>query len=432
MLWALLFVILLFVPGLARAQSTPPQRVVRTYIPPDQLVSFLPSTPFSQFVEFLNPIFTRVTGKEIIDPESRSNPIGIAISGMHFMDAFELVLQFNGLRYRETEKYFIVESPPDPQAGAVTAATAVSNAPAGQVQGASAEGLATLSTREIQINAVLFDVNHTKARELGIDWNALFGTTGGSSGGGSGGFTLHTGRYNTADGVITIPDEMSFTKLTQLFRVLETEGVGQTVANPQVTVQSGEKGHIQIGSDVPIQTRDFAGNTITQMISTGIIVDVTPTLISQSVDGDSTQVLDFIHLNVHVEKSGSRVSAAGPVIDRNNADTQVLLLPGEQTVIGGLYSTDETVDRRGIPILKDLPGWFFGLRYIFGHQSKTLVQKELLIVLQADLLEPLEARAEQPFDSNLLEKHQEQSRETIGRVSEQAAKGVKFPGKSLN
>ncbi|WP_369407484.1 hypothetical protein [Rhodothermus marinus] len=44
------------------------------------------------------------------------------------------------------------------------------------------------------------------------------------------------------------------------------------------------------------------------------------------------------------------------IIDRNTADTQVLLLDGEQTIIGGLYSTRESISRKGIPFLKDLPG----------------------------------------------------------------------------
>lgn len=98
-------------PGLS--QDRPPQRVMRTYVPPDQLVSFLPTTPLNQFFELLNPIFQRVTGKQIVDPEERTDPIGVSISGMHFFDAFELVLQTKGLTYRETDKFFIIEKAPE-------------------------------------------------------------------------------------------------------------------------------------------------------------------------------------------------------------------------------------------------------------------------------------------------------------------------------
>ncbi len=417
--------LLLSLPVGVQAQDSPPQRMIRTYIPPDQLVSFLPSTPFDQFVAFLNPIFERVTGKQIVDPESHSDPIGISISGMHFYDAFELVLDYNVLSYRETDKFFIVEPAVEPE----VAVAAAGEVPTVATQGAAKSGSipATLGSREIQINAVLFDLNLTKARDLGIDWNVFFGpntSSGGQNGGNSGDdelrprFFLKTDKiFGNLDDYIVAPDVIEFSKLTQLFRLLENEGVGETIANPQVTVQSGEKGSIQIGTDIPFNTRDFSGNTITQFLKTGIIVDVTPTMLAGPIaDTVGSPLLDFIHLDVVVEKSTSQPTLAGPVVNRNTANTQVLLLDGEQTVIGGLYSTDELRTRRGIPVLKDLPGWFFGLRYLFGYEQMTVTQKELLIVLQARALDPLHVRAQRPFEENFLERHRDQVEQTLQRV----------------
>jgi len=408
-----------------RAQDLPPQRQIRTYVPPDQLVSFLPSTPFDRFVDFLNPIFTRVTGKQLIDPDSRNQPIGISIAGMQFIDALELVLQYNRLRYRETDRYFIVEKAPEGPAVVLDADQAAGRDKS-STGGIAVQGKdlpATLNTREIQINAILFELDHTRARDMGINWSVFLGSSGsggsgsgsgsgGSTGGGTGGtagkgtrdFVLNTKKlFSGVDNVLEAPDQINFKDLNEFFRLAEQQGLGQTVASPSVTVQSGEKGRIQIGTDVPVQVRDFAGNTVTQFFSTGIIVDVTPTLIAQAIaDTLNSPMLDFIHLDVRVEKSGSTPSAAGPVIDRNSANTQVLLLNGEQTVIGGLYSTDKVASRTGIPILKDLPPWFFGLRYIFGRTQKSTTQKELLIVLQARVLDTLEERSERPLRNNLL------------------------------
>lgn len=425
---AVLVLLAASIPGISSAQDRPTHRMVRTYIPPDQLVSFLPSTPFNQFVEFLNPIFERVTSKQIVDPESRTDPIGISIAGMHFLDAFELVLEYNGLVFRETDGFFIVEPAVEEEVIIGSTSASAQSPQAAQLK----EVLATLGTREIQINAILFELNSTKMRDLGIDWNVFFGSeqSGGQSGSSSGSgnlddserprFYLKTGElFSSFDDVIIAPQQIEFSKLTQFFRLLETNGIGETVANPSVTVQSGEEGKIQIGTDVPIQTRDFAGNTITQLLSTGIIINVTPTLITEAVeDTVGAEEIDFIHLDVLVEKSSSRPSLAGPMIDRNTANTQVLLLDGEQTIIGGLYSTEESITRRGIPILKDLPGWFFGLRYIFGYTQRTIGQKELLIVLQARVLDPLEARAQRPFERNLLEGRRRQNEENIRRVDE--------------
>lgn len=428
-LGAVILALVLATPTFVQAQELPSERQFRTYIPPDQLVSFLPTTPFDRFIEFLNPVFERVTGKQVIDPETRTEPIGVSIAGMHFLDALELVLSYKGLAYRETDRIFLVEEAPETLLVQGTEAARLGQPSVGP-DGKPAEIVASLGSREIQINAVLFDLNVSKAREIGLDWNVFFGEqTGGSSGGGGSGaggdsegtrFSVKTDQFFSGlEDVISAPDQIEISELTQFFRLLESEGLGETVANPQVSVLSGEKGRIQIGSDVPIQVRDFAGNTITQFFSTGIIVDVTPTLISEALaDTAGAPILDFIHMDVLVEKSSSRPSAAGPVIDKNTANTRVVLLDGEQTVIGGLYSTEESLSRRGIPVLKDLPGWFFGLRYVFGYTQETVAQKELLIVLQANVVDDLQTRADRPFDVNLLQRQRREVQENIRRFSE--------------
>lgn len=418
----------------ASAQDAPNQRQVRAYIPPDQLVSFLPSTPFNRFVEFVDPIFLRVTGKQIVDPEARTTPIGVSIAGLHFLDAFELVLQFNGLWYQETDQFFIVGTAPEANAG--IAATG------GPATGKEPDVPATIDTREIQINAILFELNHNRARDTGINWNVFFGDqagqqgNSGATGGGGGNFSSSGGNnqtfqtlprfflrtddlFDSIDDLVLAPDQIDFSDLTQFFRLLENEGIGETIANPQVTVQSGQQGRFQSGSDVPVQVRDFAGNTVTQFFSTGIIVDVTPTLITQRPDDDSPEI-DFVHLNVGVEKSGSTPSTSGPIINRNTATTQILLLDGEQTIIGGLYSTEEVMSRSGIPVLKDLPGWFFGLRYIFGRTQTAVTQNELLIVLQAKIVNDIPTRAQGPLQNDLLRRNRSEIENSLRRFNTEA------------
>lgn len=411
-------------------QAASAQRIVRAYIPPDQLVSFLPSTSFSIFTEHINPIFERVTGKSLIDPESRSHPIGISISGVHFLDALELVLQYNGLQFRETERYYMIEvRPPDNLILDADAATGTIRG----VEGGMTAPPATIDTRQIEINAVLFELNHTLAKDSGIDWSTIFGSTGSTSGGaggttGSGGsendvsFFLKTDKlFESIDGAVIAPSQMDFSDLNSMFRMAEASGVGETIASPSITVQSGIKGEIQIGSDIPVQIRDNFGNITVQLFKTGIIIDVTPTLISEAlVDTIGSPVLEFIHLIVKVEKSGSRPSASGPIIDRSSANTQIIMLDGEQTVIGGLYSTEESYTRSGIPFLKDLPKWFFGLRYVFGRTQKNVIQKELIIALQVHVVDSIRLRAFQNLPQNMMQ----QKRDAVQRALEAFNKDV--------
>ena len=396
----------------AYAQQEPTQRQLRTYIPPDQIVSFLPTTPFDQFVDFINPIFSSVTGKQVIDPESRDEAIGVSVTRMQFLDAFELVLQANDLSYRETERYFIVQEEEDARRRMRQDNEATPATPAVKTMPAS------LETSEIKISALLFEVNLSRVRELGLNWGVFLSSeTQGQQGGGTDGgstnrprFTLNPrelggplGDFFNSD-EITAPEEIDFGDLARFFRALEDDGIGKTLAQPSVSVQSEEQGRIQIGSDIPIQVRDFAGNTITQFISTGIIVDVVPTLITEPLSDSAGTMLDFVHLDVEVERSSGRPFGSSVAVDRNTAQTQVLLLDREQTAIGGLYSTDVTTSRRGVPILKDLPPWFFGLRYVFGRETKTLARRELIIVLQAEVIDPVSVRASRNLQEDLLEK----------------------------
>ncbi|GMQ81448.1 MAG: type II and III secretion system protein [Rhodothermia bacterium] len=420
------------------AQDAALRRQIRTYIPPDQLVSFLPSTPFDRFVQFLNPIFQRVTAKQIIDPESRKHPIGISIAGMHFLDALELVLGYNNLQYRETEQFFMIEVAPesnlilDSEAALVTAG--------GQGVRAGLTGPpASLTSRQIRINAILFEIDHTRSRDMGLDWSRIVGTQqqgsrGRQSGGVGGqqqqGLTLFVDTEDLFPNNSRIigPKRINVREINSLIRIAEVNGLGETIASPSITVQSGMLGSIQVGSDIPVQVRDFSGNAVTQFFKTGIIIDVTPTLITEPIaDTLGSPELEFIHLDVKVEKSSGRPSVAGIVIDRNQATTQLLLLDGEQSVIGGMYSTDESITRTGIPILKDLPGWFFGLKYLFGRTQRAETQKELIIVLQAEIIEPLLTRSNNPFRNNLLQDRRDEIQRALQRFNESVREKVKKP-----
>jgi type IV pilus assembly protein PilQ len=437
---ALLFVFCGSYSFTAQGQDRPERRNTRTNISPELLVSFGEDTSLNQLIEILNPLFEKELGKRIVDPEDRSIPIGVTISGMYYFDAFRRALEVNDLTYRETEDVFLVQEPSKEDSPEAS--------PGGSSNPDQKGPLATIDTREIRINAILFNLNLTKVRNLGLRWDEILGSTQGAQGGqgGSGGRTGGTGSaggqqgqqqnfavkteslFESVDNILQAPDQISLSRFRRFLNVLEEDDIGRTVANPQVTVQSGEKGNIQIGQDVPIQTTDFAGNTVTEFFSTGIIIDVTPTLLTQPVaDTTGAPELDFIHLDVDVEDSNSQPTGSGPVINRNQASTQVLLLDDEATAIGGLISTQKTTTRSGVPILKDLPGWFFGLRYIFGSETTNVTKQELLIVLRAEVVDPLRSRAKQKQSEDLLDKRRGTARETLRRLGEKQVEEADFP-----
>ena len=222
------------------AQDAALRRQIRTYIPPDQLVSFLPSTPFDRFVQFLNPIFQRVTAKQIIDPETRKHPIGISIAGMHFLDALELVLGYNNLQYRETEQFFMIEVAPESNLILDSEAALVTAGGKGVTPGLLGPP-ATLTTRQIKINAILFEIDHTVSRDLGIDWNVIVGQQQQGGQGGQGGqedqgisIFLDTEDFFDNFDKITGPDQVNLKDINSLIRLAEVNGMGETIASPSI------------------------------------------------------------------------------------------------------------------------------------------------------------------------------------------------------
>jgi type IV pilus assembly protein PilQ len=43
-------------------------------------------------------------------------------------------------------------------------------------------------------------------------------------------------------------------------------------------------------------------------------------------------------------------------------------------------------------LLKDLPWWVFGLRYIFGYDRVSVTRKELIVLLKAELVPTIDQR----------------------------------------
>jgi type IV pilus assembly protein PilQ len=171
-------------------------------------------------------------------------------------------------------------------------------------------------------------------------------------------------------------------RVDALLRAFESNSKGEIIARPQVRVMDGQLGKIKVGKNFYLTLSDFAGNTRFTEYESGIILTVKPTVLGKN---DST----FIYLDITAERSDVAPDAVGVTKNITQGNTQVLLLNGEETVLAGLISNESQIVRKGVPGLKDLPPWFFGLRYLFGYESRKLSKKELVIFMEAKLVPSL-------------------------------------------
>lgn len=352
------------------------ERQFKGYISPDELVTMSANLPFDQAMDLLSKVSENMKGKRIVSTYQSVDPIGIEIENMQYEKALVVLVQYRGLIYEEKEDVIIVKKKGE------------------KIDTRTADTYAPVSEREVKISAVFFEMDVNEARKRGMDWKVLFEGKGLDIGGLLGiDKTKTQTQGNTAAqeptfdlGVATDFNVGNFFgEATAIFKFFENENMGEVIASPNIIVRDGRLGRIQVGQDIAIKQRDFAGNVIENFFSTGTIIGVTPYIINE-------ENVDYILLKISTERSSYVPDPSILIVNKNIASTEVLMLNGEETIIGGLFVNTETKVRSGVPFLKDLPWYVFGLRYLFGSDETRISKKELVILLKAELVPTLKDR----------------------------------------
>lgn len=399
----ILFLVFASVPILAQRDL---EKMLSNYKNPEELVTLSEEIPFEQAIEVLSKVSEKTTGQKIVSTAGFNEPIGIRIENMQYKEAFKIIVQYNNLMYEEKPEVIIVRKKDELD-----------------IQ-RDAETYASVDTREVQISAIFFEANLTEMRSRGINWQFMLSRSGLKVGSEFKSFiedqTVATGGTAGATSQQQSPPDFQTNFQSEytmgefegtsegIFKFFEEENLGEIIARPSITVRDGNIGKIQIGQDISIKQRDFAGNVIDVFVPTGTILDITPYIYEE--DG-----VDYILLKIKAERSTAPVvTELSTTINKTNAETEVLMLDGEKTAIGGLFVNLETSVRRGIPFLKDLPWWFFGLRYIFGYDETEITKNETIIVLEAKILPTLKERLEEKKEGkDVMQQFREDAQKSI-------------------
>jgi type II secretory pathway component GspD/PulD (secretin) len=169
--------------------------------------------------------------------------------------------------------------------------------------------------------------------------------------------------------------------------VLSTTSRSKLLAKPHITVANNEIGSISSGTRVPIpsnqQSTVVAGGTTSLNSSVEyeevvLQLDVQPLINSKNeITLNIDQVNDSLGATVNI--SGNEI----PNIDHQLLHTKVTVPNGAILILGGLISESEQKGNTGVPILSKIPV----IKYLFGHNNKNKVRRELVILLQARIIE---------------------------------------------
>jgi type IV pilus assembly protein PilQ len=328
-----------------------------------ETITLMETTRLNDALQILETISWKYDRKKIINLSNYDEAIGVPIHNLTWRKTLELIILKNNLNFEEKVGVVYVQNKSDQKAKEEKAK----------------EASFDIFTKQVRISAVAFICDKAYLKSLGIDWSTLLdGKVKANINFSSANYVPNPFVNVTGSRAINLSNQTI--EINTLLKTIESNQLGTVIARPQVTVSSGKKGFIQVGQDVSVKSVDDAGNTTDTFFATGVIMDVEPTVIP----ADTT---NLVHLIATVERSSATPGSVSTVINKSKSSTDIILFDGEETVIGGLYDTDEIKSRGGIPILRDLPWWALGIRYLTGYYKIDKKERELIIILKADVMD---------------------------------------------
>ena len=251
-----------------------------------------------------------------------------------------------------------------------------------------------IPTPQVLIEAKIVEISKSFTQELGIQW----GLTGEviSSAPGSLAINGSTNANTAADGSAFLVDLRQSTDiaggsvsgfdlllggllpgldLNVRLEALEKQGKGRILSSPRVTTADNKEARIRSGKQIPYQVTSAEGNSI-QFVDAELSLTVTPHVTSDNrvymVIDATKNAADFTQLVGTV-----------PTITTKETHTEVLVGNGDTTVLGGIYESASTENKKAVPFLSKIPL----LGFLFKSFADSDVITELLVFITPTIIE---------------------------------------------
>ncbi|AMO81221.1 MAG: pilus assembly protein N-terminal domain-containing protein [Hafnia sp.] len=221
------------------------------------------------------------------------------------------------------------------------------------------------TTNQVNVKLSVVEVTKTFSDNVGIDWGTISGTSGNITPG-----TFRFVKFN-AD------------TLSSLVHAISNDSIARVLAEPNLSVLSGESAEFLVGGEVPVVTSSANGSNV-QYKDFGIKLNV-------GAKVSSSQRIR-VTLGEEVSNVDSTYSTnAGdsfPAFQTRRAKTTVELADGESFLLGGLISNNEREDLSRLPFIGDVPI----LGALFRNAKTERTRGELVVVATVNLVKPVTMR----------------------------------------
>ena len=251
-----------------------------------------------------------------------------------------------------------------------------------------------IPTPQVLIEAKIVEISKSFTQELGIQW----GLTGEAISSAPGSLAINGGaNANTAaDGSAFQVDLRQSTDiaagsvsgfdlllggllpgldLNVRLEALEKQGKGRILSSPKVTTADNKEARIRSGKQIPYQVTSAEGNSI-QFVDAELSLTVTPHVTS---DNSVYMVIDATKNSADFTQLVGTV----PTITTKETHTEVLVGNGDTTVLGGIYESASTENKKAVPFLSKIPL----LGFLFKSFADSDVITELLVFITPTIIE---------------------------------------------
>jgi general secretion pathway protein D len=269
---------------------------------------------------------------------------------------------------------------------------------------------------EVVIDVAVMEVDRDKTRTLGITLPQSFSLTpqASSSNNNAANNNSNSGTQNPSSFTL---NTLANTNATN-FAVTVTGGTvnallqdtnTRILQNPRLRATDGQKATLKIGQRVPVATGSLSspvGGVSSLGVQTqfayndvGVNMEITPVVHS---DGGVSLKMKVEVSQIDTYDTISNVQE--PVIGQKVLEQTIKLRDGEPSILAGLVTKQDSVSGSGTPGLGELPI----LKYLFGTQTKTLQNDEIVFLLvphiiRETLLQKLNLRPIDTGTANVVE-----------------------------
>ena len=251
-----------------------------------------------------------------------------------------------------------------------------------------------IPTPQVLIEAKIVEISKSFTQELGIQWGltgevissapgslAINGSTNANTAADGSAFLVDL-RQNTdiAAGTVSGFDLLLGGLLPGLdlnvrLEALEKQGKGRILSSPKVTTADNKEARIRSGKQIPYQVTSAEGNSI-QFVDAELSLTVTPHVTSDN----------SVYMVIDATKNAAdftQLVGTVPTITTKETHTEVLVGNGDTTVLGGIYESASTENKKAVPFLSKIPL----LGFLFKSFADSDVITELLVFITPTIIE---------------------------------------------